>query len=46
MNKTAGGLGFKPTVRNLFGIILANAEVYIKLMILFWKDLRKSSILR
>ena len=32
MNKNAGGLGFKPTVRNLFGIVLANAEVYIRLM--------------
>lgn len=26
------GLGFSPTVRNLFGIILANAEVYVRLM--------------
>ena len=26
------GLGFEPTVRNLFGILLANAEVYVRLM--------------
>ena len=27
-----GGLGFEPTVRNIFTVILANAEVYIRLM--------------
>ena len=32
MDTSKGGLGFKPTVRNLFGIIVANAEVYVRLM--------------
>lgn len=27
-----GGFGFEPTVRNLFAILLANAEVYVRLM--------------
>lgn len=27
-----GGIGFEPTVRNLFAIILANAEVYVRLL--------------
>lgn len=26
------GFGFKPTIRNIFAVILANAEVYIRLM--------------
>jgi hypothetical protein len=26
------GFGFEPTVRNLFGILMANAEVYVRLM--------------
>ena len=26
------GIGFEPTIRNVFGIILANADTYIKLM--------------
>lgn len=29
---TKGGIGFEPTVRNLFAIILANAEVYVRLL--------------
>ena len=35
-----GTLGFEPTVRNVFAIILANAEVYIRLM----KDVHKRAI--
>ena len=35
-----GTLGFEPTVRNVFAIILANAEVYIKLM----KDVHQRAI--
>ena len=31
-DKNRGGFGFDPTIRNLFAIILANAEVYIRLM--------------
>ena len=27
-----GGFGFEPTIRNIFAVILANAEVYIRLM--------------
>jgi hypothetical protein len=27
-----GGIGFSPTVRNIFAVILANAEVYVRLM--------------
>lgn len=27
-----GGIGFEPTVRNIIGVILANADVYIRLM--------------
>lgn len=26
------GIGFKPTVRNIFGVIMANADVYIRLL--------------
>ena len=26
------GIGFEPTVRNLFAVLLANAEVYVRLM--------------
>ena len=26
------GFGFEPTVRNLFGVLMANAEVYVRLM--------------
>lgn len=26
------GFGFEPTIRNLFGILMANAEVYVRLM--------------
>ena len=29
---TKGGLGFEPTIRNIFAVILANADVYIKLL--------------
>ncbi len=35
-----GTLGFEPTVRNVFAIILANAEVYIRLM----KDVHRRAI--
>ena len=35
-----GTLGFEPTVRNVFAIILANAEVYIRLM----KDIHQRAI--
>lgn len=31
-DSTKGGIGFEPTVRNLFAVILANAEVYIRLL--------------
>ena len=31
-DKNKGGFGFDPTIRNIFAIILANAEVYIRLM--------------
>ena len=31
-DKNNGGFGFDPTIRNIFAIILANAEVYIRLM--------------
>ena len=27
-----GGIGFEPTVRNIIGVILANADVYVRLM--------------
>lgn len=30
--KSDMGIGFEPTVRNLFAVILANAEVYVRLM--------------
>lgn len=26
------GIGFEPTIRNIFGVVLANAEVYIRLL--------------
>jgi len=26
------GIGFKPTIRNIFGVIMANADVYIRLL--------------
>ena len=26
------GIGFEPTIRNIFGVILANAEVYVRLL--------------
>jgi len=29
---TKGGIGFEPTIRNIMGVILANADVYIRLM--------------
>jgi hypothetical protein len=29
---TKGGIGFEPTIRNIIGVILANADVYIRLM--------------
>jgi hypothetical protein len=31
-DESKGGIGFDPTVRNLFAVILANAEVYVRLM--------------
>jgi hypothetical protein len=31
-DKKLGGLGFEPTIRNMFAVILANADVYIRLM--------------
>jgi hypothetical protein len=31
-DESKGGIGFEPTVRNLFAIVLANAEVYVRLM--------------
>lgn len=33
------GLGFEPTIRNIFGVIMANAEVYIRLL----KDVHRKS---
>ena len=33
------GIGFDPTIRNIFAVILANADVYIRLM----KDVHKSA---
>ena len=30
--KTIGGFGFSPTIRNVFAVILANADTYIRLM--------------
>lgn len=32
-NDGKGGFGFEPTIRNVFAILLANAETYIRLMI-------------
>lgn len=29
---TKGGLGFEPTIRNIFAVILANADVYVRLL--------------
>jgi len=37
-NKTLG-IGFDPTIRNIFAVILANADVYIRLL----KDVHKSA---
>ena len=37
-NKTTG-IGFDPTIRNIFAVILANADVYIRLL----KDVHKSA---
>jgi hypothetical protein len=31
-NPNLGGFGFKPTIRNIFAVILANADTYIRLM--------------
>lgn len=31
-DKNRGGIGFDPTVRNLFAVLLANAETYVRLM--------------
>ena len=31
-DKSKGGFGFDPTIRNIFAVILANAEVYIRLL--------------
>ena len=33
------GIGFEPTIRNIFGVILANADVYVRLM----KDVHRSA---
>jgi len=33
------GIGFDPTIRNIFGVILANADVYVRLM----KDVHRSA---
>ena len=33
------GLGFEPTIRNIFGVVMANAEVYIRLL----KDVHRKS---
>jgi len=35
-----GGFGFKPTIRNIFAVILANADTYIRLM----KDVHQKAI--
>jgi hypothetical protein len=35
-----GGLGFEPTIRNIFAVILANADTYIRLL----KDVHQSVI--
>lgn len=35
-----GGFGFKPTIRNIFAVILANADTYIRLM----KDVHAKAI--
>jgi hypothetical protein len=35
-----GGFGFKPTIRNIFAVILANADAYIRLM----KDVHSKAI--
>jgi hypothetical protein len=32
VNDKTKGIGFEPTIRNIFAVILANAEVYIRLM--------------
>ena len=37
--KNGVGIGFEPTIRNVFGVILANADVYVRLM----KDVHRSA---
>ena len=32
VNDKSKGIGFEPTIRNIFAVIMANAEVYIRLM--------------
>ena len=39
-NPNMGGFGFKPTIRNIFAVILANADTYIRLM----KDVHEKAI--
>lgn len=39
-NPNMGGFGFKPTIRNIFAVILANADTYIRLM----KDVHTKAI--
>lgn len=39
-NPNMGGFGFKPTIRNIFAVILANADTYIRLM----KDVHQKAI--
>jgi len=31
-SRTNGGLGFEPTIRNVFGVILAGADTYLRMM--------------
>lgn len=40
--RSDGGFGFKPTIRNIFAVILANADTYIRLM----KDVHRKAIQR
>ena len=42
MNSDKGGFGFAPTIRNIFAVILANADTYIRLM----KDVHRKAIQR
>ena len=37
-----GGFGFEPTIRNIFAVILANADTYVRLM----KDVHRKAIQR